>query len=60
MKSIFLFIFVFLNNAFCAVLNASDIDPTNTFQMLGFLALMVLSIILLLLAYRKAINILGR
>ncbi len=60
MKSIILLILVFLNNAFCAALNASDIDPTNTLIALGLLALMVLSILLSLLGYRKALNILGR
>jgi hypothetical protein len=58
MKGIILFIFIFLNNAFCANLYASDIDPTNTFLMLGLLASIVLTIILILLGYRKAINIL--
>ena len=60
MKSIILIISLFLSNAFSATLNASDIDPTNFYFAMGLLASMVLSIILLLLGYRKTINLLGK
>lgn len=60
MKSIILLILVFLNNAFAVALQASMINPANTINYLALLALMVLTIILALVGYRKALNILGR
>lgn len=60
MKSIILLIFIFLNNAFCATLTASMINPTNTVSYLGLLALMVLSLLLGMIAYRKTLNIMGK
>lgn len=60
MKSIVLSIFIFVSNAFSAVLNASMIDPLNVSIALGLLASMVLSIILVRIGYRKVFQILGR
>ncbi len=60
MKSIILFIFIFINNAFCAPLYASMIDPTELYYVIGLLASMVLTVLLSLLGYRKVLNILGK
>ncbi|MFT5874176.1 MAG: hypothetical protein ACI8WT_003136 [Clostridium sp.] len=60
MKSIILLIFIYVSNAFSAVLLASDVDPSGVLLSLSLLSMMVLSILIAQLGYRKVLSIIGK